>query len=198
MTAPAAEAGSIDAGDGGMPATERNAYIVGGGIAGLAAAALLIRDGRMPGRNIHVLEQSDRPGGSLDGAGDPDSGYVIRGGRMFEAHFGCTFDLLGTIPSLADPAVSVSEELHAFTEQVVTSSNCRIVLDGERVEAPPLNLSLRDKWDLARLALLPELVLGARTIEGYFHPGFFETNFWIMWCTMFAFQPWHSLIEFRR
>lgn len=176
----------------------QQAYIVGGGIAGLAAAVLLVRDGGLAGQCIHILEQSDRVGGSLDGAGDPESGYVIRGGRMFEQHFGCTFDLFSTIPSLSDPETSVSEEIHAFTRQVVTSSKSRLVIDRESVEAPPLNLSVRDKWDLARLALRPESTIGSPTIEDYFSPGFFDTNFWCMWCTMFAFQPWHSLIEFRR
>jgi len=184
--------------DPNTPLDGRQAYIVGGGIAGLAAAVFLVRDAGMPGEHIHLLEQSDRIGGSLDGAGDPESGYVIRGGRMFEEHFGCTYDLLSTIPSLSDPAVSVSDELHAFTRRVVTSSKSRIVVDRERIEAPSLNLSSRDKWDLVRLSLLPEFMIGQQTIEDYFSADFFESNFWIMWCTMFAFQPWHSLIEFRR
>lgn len=179
-------------------ADDREAYIVGGGIAGLAAAGFLVRDGGMAGRHIHLLEQSNRVGGSLDGAGDPRSGYVIRGGRMFEAHFGCTFDLLSTVPSLIDPQLSVSDELHAFTRRHVTSSKSRLVAAGRKIEAPPLNLSPRDKWDLARLTLLPERSLGSRTIEQYFSAGFFRTNFWLMWCTMFAFQAWHGLAEFRR
>ena len=62
---------------------ERNVYLVGGGIASLAAAAFLIRDGGVRGENIFILEESKVLGGSLDGAGDPDTGYVIRGGRMF-------------------------------------------------------------------------------------------------------------------
>jgi oleate hydratase len=179
-------------------ANARQAYIVGGGIAGLAAAAYLVRDGGMAGPRIHLLEQSDCFGGSLDGAGDPDSGYVIRGGRMFEQHFGCTFDLLSSIPSLSDPAVSASDELHAFTRRIVTSSKSRIVVNGKKVEAPPLDLSPRDRWDLARLSLLPEHFLSSRAIEDYFGADFFDSNFWIMWSTMFAFQRWHSLIEFRR
>ena len=179
-------------------ANARQAYIVGGGIAGLAAAAYLVRDGGMAGPRIHLLEQSDCFGGSLDSAGDPDSGYVIRGGRMFEQHFGCTFDLLSSIPSLSDPAVSASDELHAFTRRIVTSSKSRIVVNGKKVEAPPLDLSPRDRWDLARLSLLPEHFLSSRAIEDYFGADFFDSNFWIMWSTMFAFQRWHSLIEFRR
>ncbi len=39
-------------------------YLIGGGIASLAAAAFLIRDGEIPGRNIVILEQLDRLGGS--------------------------------------------------------------------------------------------------------------------------------------
>jgi oleate hydratase len=35
-------------------------YLVGGGIASLAAAAFLIRDGDVPGQNITILEQLDR------------------------------------------------------------------------------------------------------------------------------------------
>ena len=49
-------------------------YLIGGGIASLAAAAFLIRDAEVPGRNIVILEQLDRLGGSLDGAGSPEDG----------------------------------------------------------------------------------------------------------------------------
>jgi len=181
-----------------MTTTERRVYIVGGGIAGLAAAALLIRDTGIPGERIKVLEQSALLGGSLDGAGDPKSGYVIRGGRMFEAHFGCTFDLFSTIPSLADPQTSVTQEIHEFTRRIKSSSRSRLVSGGQKQEAPPLNLSVRDRWDMVRLSLRSEESIGAIAIEDYFGRAFFETNFWFIWCSMFAFQPWHSLIEFRR
>ena len=46
-------------------------YLVGGGIASLAAAVFLIRDDDVLGRNITVLEELDKIGGSLDGAGSP-------------------------------------------------------------------------------------------------------------------------------
>ena len=78
-------------------------HIVGGGIAGLATAVYLIRDAGVGGENIHIYEQLGVAGGSLDGSGDAGAGYMIRGGRMFEEHFACTFDLLDTIPSANDP-----------------------------------------------------------------------------------------------
>jgi oleate hydratase len=46
--------------------------------------------------------------------------------------------------------------------------------------------------------VLPESVIGARRIEDFFSPHFFETNFWAMWRTTFAFQNWHSAIELKR
>lgn len=177
---------------------EARAVIVGGGIAGLAAAALLIREAGWPGRRIEVLEQGARFGGSLDGSGDPAQGYVIRGGRMFEPHFGCTFDLFRGIPSLAEPGLAVTDEIHAFTRRFVTSSRSRLVRGRSRQEAPPLQLSVRDKLKLAHLALTREDALGAASIESWFGPHFLASNFWLMWASMFAFQPWHSLVEFRR
>ena len=173
-------------------------FLVGGGIAALSAAALLIREGRVPGSHIHILEQSDRLGGSLDGSGCFETGYLIRGGRMFEEHFGCTFDLFNSIPTLTDAEKSVSTEILEFSRQVVTSSNCRLVNGGQKIEAPRFELVFREKQALARLLLCQESRLGTKTIEEFFAPRFFQTNFWIMWSTMFAFQPWHSVVEMRR
>ena len=174
------------------------ATLVGGGIASLAAAVYLIRDAGFEGGDIRILEADHVLGGSLDGTGNDTDGYLVRGGRMFEAHYGCTFDLLDGIPTLTDPDCSVTEEIKRFTEQVVTSSKCRLVIDGGRVAAPEFGLTLRNKWDLIRLSLLSERTLGDTTIAEYFEPHFFETNYWTMWCTMFAFQPWHSVAEMRR
>lgn len=84
-------------------------YLVGGGIASLAAAAFLIRDGDMPGHRITIFEESDVIGGSLDGSGSPENGYVLRGGRMLERKYLCTFDLFDSIPTL-DGAQTVTQE----------------------------------------------------------------------------------------
>ena len=42
--------------------------VIGGGIAGLAAAVFLIDDGYMPGENVTIYEQLPEVGGSMDGA----------------------------------------------------------------------------------------------------------------------------------
>ncbi len=46
---------------------DKNAYIVGSGLASLAAACFLVRDAQMPGKNIHILEAMDIAGGACDG-----------------------------------------------------------------------------------------------------------------------------------
>ena len=80
--------------------TTSKAYLVGGGIGSLSAAAFMIRDGDLPGGNISILEAAPVMGGSLDGAGDPAGGYSMRGGRMVTTdNYECTWDLYKSIPS---------------------------------------------------------------------------------------------------
>src|SRR5271155_566799 len=91
-------------------------WLVGGGIAGMAAAAFLIRDAAVPGRNIHILEQLRMSGGSLDGVRSPvQQGYGTRGGRELEDEACLTlWNLLESIPSLEDPNISVRQEIRTL------------------------------------------------------------------------------------
>jgi oleate hydratase len=100
------------------------AHLVGGGIASLAAATLLIRDGGLSGHTITVYEELDRVGGSLDGSGDPHTGYMVRGGRMMESKYLCTYDLFSSIPTL-DGKQSVTQEIFEWNEVIKTGSKSR-------------------------------------------------------------------------
>lgn len=173
------------------------AYLVGGGIASLAAAALLIRDGDLLGRNIVILEDSDTLGGSLDGAGSPQAGYVLRGGRMFESKYQCTYDLFSSVPTL-DKSRTVTQEIFAWNETMKTSSKARLVRGQRTIDAPDYGLSEAHIFALAKLGVEPEGALGNSRISDHFDEAFFRTNFWMMWCTTFAFQPWHSAVELKR
>jgi len=172
-------------------------YLVGSGIASLAAAAFLIRDADVPGRNFTILEESSKIGGSLDAGGTPKDGYSMRGGRMLESKYLCTFDLFSSIPTL-DETKTVTQEIFEFNETIKTSSKSRLFRDGHRVDAPKFGLSEKHILTIERLLLEPEDMLGESSIADQFDPWFFETDFWFMWCTTFAFQPWHSAVEFRR
>lgn len=177
----------------------RKAWLIGGGIASLATAAYLIREGRIPGEAIAVLEESTQIGGSLDAHGDPEQGYVMRGGRMFdEEAYTCTFDLLSFIPSLKHPGKTVMDEFREFNETFRSHSRSRLVTNGRKVDVSTHGFTNRDRLDLIELMIRTEDSLGTRRIDECFQTSFFETNFWFMWCTTFAFQPWHSAVEFRR
>lgn len=109
-------------------------YLVGGGIASLASAVYLIKDAEVPGENIHIFEQGNVLGGALDGSGDPDNGFVIRGGRMHEEHFVCYWDLLSNIPSFDDPSVSVRDESFEFSSRFVSHAQARLLKAGKMVD----------------------------------------------------------------
>jgi oleate hydratase len=172
-------------------------YLVGGGIASLAAAAFLIRDGDIPGHNITILEESGKIGGSLDAAGAPKDGYIMRGGRMIESKYLCTYDLFSSIPTL-DDRKTVTQEIFEWNKTMKTSSKSRLFRDGHRLNAPKFGLSERHILTIERLGLQPEGILGQSRISDHFDSSFFETDFWFMWCSTFAFQPWHSAVEFKR
>ncbi len=172
-------------------------YLVGAGIASMAAAAFLIRDADALGENITLLEESGAVGGSLDAAGSAEEGYILRGGRMFESKYLCTFELFDGIPTL-DDRWTVTQEIKAWNETLKTSSKARLVRGGRRQIGPKFGLTEGQILTLERLVLTPEAGLGASTIADQFDQAFFGTDFWYMWCTTFAFQPWHGLAEFKR
>ncbi|WP_455208027.1 oleate hydratase [Kaarinaea lacus] len=179
-------------------AKDSKVYLIGGGIASLASATYLVNDAGVPGKNIYIFEQDGILGGALDGAGDPDSGFVIRGGRMHEEHFVCYWDLLSNIPSYDDPDISVKEESFEFSSRFVSHAQARLLKNGKRMDVSSFGLSLKDQAELLRLTFASERSLDSIRIVDWFNEEFFETNFWLLWATMFAFQKWSSVAVMRR
>ncbi|WP_430394315.1 oleate hydratase [Enterococcus faecalis] len=179
---------------------DKSAYIVGGGLAGLATAVFLIRDGQMKGENIHIFEELTLSGGSLDGKFIPHDGFVTRGGREMENHFECLWDLFRSVPSLEVEDASVLDEFYRLDLDDPNSSNCRIIHNrGERVpDDGQFTLSKKAQKEIVDLFMTSEDQLIGKKIEDVFGEEFFESNFWIYWCSMFAFEKWHSAIEMRR
>ncbi len=183
-----------------MNTNSKKAYMVGGGIGSLAAAAFMIRDAGFNGANIRILEAMPLLGGSLDGGGSASTGYTLRGGRMLTTdNYECTWDLFKSIPSLQHPGRSVFDETVDFNKENVPNSKARLV-DRNRfkVDVTSMGFSLNDRIELLRLSEADEATLGTSCITDWLSPEFFETKFWFMWATTFAFQPWHSAVEFKR
>lgn len=178
------------------------AYFIGGGLASLAGAAYLVRDCGFEGKNIHILESMRVLGGSNDGAGSPVKGFVCRGGRMLnEETYENFWELFSTIPSLEKEGLSVTDEILAFDHAHPTHANARLInKDGEVLDVISMGFDTADRMALGKLMITPEEKLDNLRICDWFAktPHFFETNFWYMWQTTFAFQKWSSLFEFRR
>jgi oleate hydratase len=175
-------------------------YLIGGGIGSLAAAAFIIRDGNLPGGNISIFEAAPVLGGSLDAAGDSDRGYSMRGGRMLTTdNYECTWDLFKSIPSLIHPDQTVFEETVEFNRKHKSNAMARLV-DRRRAKVPvtSMGFGMQDRMELLRLSEASEASLARSCITDWLAPRFFETEFWYMWSTTFAFQPWHSAVEFKR
>lgn len=180
--------------------TKSKAYLIGGGIGSLAAAAFMIRDAGMPGSDIVIFESRSVAGGALDGCGDAERGYSMRGGRMLTTdNYECTWDLFKSIPSLENQGKSVFDETIEFNIKNKAHAMARLV-DARRAKVPvsSMGFSMRDRVELLKLIDAAEADLGGYCITEYLSPEFFETEFWFMWSTTFAFQPWHSAVEFRR
>ena len=173
-------------------------YLIGSGIASLACAIYLIKDAGVPGENIHILEQDGIAGGALDGSGNRETGFVVRGGRMHEEHYNCYWDLLSNIPSYEDPDISIKDEAFAFSKQFVSNAQARLLKGGEILDVSSFGLSLKNKAKLLKLTFISERFLDNKRIEDWFDQEFFQTNFWYIWSSMFAFQTWSSLAEMRR
>lgn len=180
--------------------SKSKAYLVGGGIASLASASYLIRDANFSGKNIYIFDSSNTLGGSLDAKNLPTSkGYIMRGVRMFEEKaFTCTFDLMSFIPSLIDSKKTIRDIFVNFNNNNKTYSKSRLLKNGKAIDSHPLGLNLKDRFNLFRLLARRENSFGVERVEDFFTPSFFESNFWFEFCTAFSFQPWHSLVEFRR
>ncbi|AWK52344.1 oleate hydratase [Clostridium beijerinckii] len=180
----------------------RQVYFIGGGLASLSGAAYLVRDCNFKGENIHVIESMNTLGGSNDGSGDVSNGFVCRGGRMLnEETYENFWELFSSIPSLDLKDKSVKEEILNFDHLHPTHAQARLVdKDGIIQDVTSMGFNNADRMALGKLMVTPEENLDDRTIENWFShtPHFFETNFWYMWQTTFAFQKWSSLFEFKR
>ena len=156
----------------------KKAYLIGGGIASLAAAEYLIRDGHMDGKNITILEQKNILGGSMDGAGNAKDGYVALGGREMEEHYECMWDLFGKVPSLEEPGRYVLDEFRELNNADPNYSNCRAIANrGEKLDFSTLGLAQNHVKQLTKLFLATEDSLGAITVEQFFDASFLETDF---------------------
>ena len=178
----------------------KSAYIIGTGLAALSAACYLVRDGQMKGERIHIFEKDSIPGGACDGFEYPGVGYVMRGGREMDNHFEVMWDLFHSIPSIETEGVSVLDEYYWLNKEDPNYSLCRATVNRGQDAHTDKKFAVSDKaqMEIMRLFFTPDEELYDKRIDEYFDDEVFDSNFWLYWRTMFAFENWHSALEMKR
>lgn len=178
----------------------KSAYIIGTGLAALSAACYLVRDGQMKGERIHIFEKDPIPGGACDGFEYPGVGYVMRGGREMDNHFEVMWDLFHSIPSIETEGVSVLDEYYWLNKEDPNYSLCRATVNRGQDAHTDKEFAVSDKaqMEIMRLFFTPDEELYDKRIDEYFDDEVFDSNFWLYWRTMFAFENWHSALEMKR
>jgi oleate hydratase len=178
---------------------QKRAHIVGGGIAGLAAAAFLATDAHLPAERITVYESLPRVGGSMDADASHGARYTSRGERELEVWMECLWYLCSKVPSLETPGQTVLDETHRANLDERIQARLRLMeRRGHRRSVEGPLLSPQDLKRFVHLLATPEEDLEGQTIADYVDPGFFDSTYWLLASSMLAFREYHSLIEARR
>ncbi len=178
----------------------KSAYIIGTGLAALTAACYLVRDGQMKGERIHIFEKEEIPGGACDGYQYPGIGYVMRGGREMDNHFEVMWDLFRSIPSVETEGVSVLDEYYWLNKKDPNYSLCRATENRGQDAHTDGKFDISDKgaMEIMHLFFTPDEMLYDKKITEFFDDEVLNSNFWLYWRTMFAFENWHSALEMKR
>lgn len=177
----------------------KSAYIVGSGLAALSAACYLVRDGQMKGEHVHILEKDPIPGGACDGYLYEGLGYVMRGGREMDNHFECMWDLFRSVPSIETEGVSVLDEYYWLNKKDPNYSLMRATVNRGQDAHTDGKFALSDKaaMEIMNLFFTPDEELYDKRIDELFSEEVLNSNFWLYWRTMFAFENWHSALEMK-
>lgn len=194
------------------------AIMIGAGLANMAAAVYLIQEGHFDGTNITFYSLDDH--GSNDGSITTDQaeeywnknhplsntkGYLARGGRMLNYRtYVDLMDLLARVQSVTEQGMTAAEDTRDFDAKHRTYDKARLLQGGKGIiNGGKLGLNNSDRILLTKLIMMPdreEEKLDNISIADYFKDDahMFQTNFWYMWETTFAFRTKSSVQELRR
>lgn len=197
---------------------KKKAIMIGAGLSNMAAAVYLIQEGKWSGDQITFYALDNY--GSNDGSPTQDvkddywnknhpmenqKGYIARGGRMLNYRtYVDLMDLLDRVPSMTEPCLTAAEDTRQFDAAHPTYDKARLLTGGQGiVDGGKLGLNNKSRKLFTQLIMMPdsqEEKLDNITIADYFKDNteFFESNFWFMWETTFAFRTRSSAQELRR
>lgn len=168
-----------------------HAWLIGSGIASLAAAVHLIKDARLPGPNIHILDRHTNTGGGITSSGDAKNGFIIHPGSLPYFHDECVENLLSLVPTARGSEKSLLDSIRDYelkeTPPPGQFANTRFVRNkggkSERSDAKNLSIGPYNRLQLMKVLLESENLLGRHRIQDFFGDEFFGTDFWALWST---------------
>lgn len=172
-------------------ANHTQAWLIGSGIASLTAAVHLIKDAKIPGSNIHILDLHSGSGGGMKPSGDAVNGYFL----PFDCHphfHGSSMErLLSLVPSQDQPDKSIMDAIRRYGKlerpPPQDFSHTRAVKQGESgpevVDTNGIHIGVKNRMALMKILLESEETIGSRSIENVLDKSFFRTTFWMLWAT---------------
>ena len=153
----------------------------------------------MKGEHVHILEKEQIAGGACDGWKFENVGYVMRGGREMDNHFEVMWDLFRSIPSIETEGVSVLDEYYWLNKADPNYSLCRATVNrGEDAHTDgKFDISDKGAMEIMKLFFTANEDLQNKRITDVFDDEVLNSNFWLYWRTMFAFENWHSALEMK-
>lgn len=169
------------------------AWLVGNGIASLAAAVYLMREGNVPGPNIHILDLHPGFEGEMATLGDAENGYFLPYQCLPHFHGACIESLLSLVPGILDPDMSLLGDIREFSRQrqsqpeaVRTPGAIKLkALASDAVYTGEFQVGLKHRLELIKLLLESEKTLASKKINEAFDKSFFDTGFWLYWSTTY-------------
>jgi len=169
-------------------------------IAWLTTAVYLIQEWKVKWEQISIYEKAKRMWWALD-ARDSNKAwwYIMRWVRMFDwTSFTSTYDIMSRIPELNKKHETVKDKYTRFNKKNEIYFHARLLKNKKALDQRPLKLNIKDKIKLMGLLIKKEKDIENIEIQNYFSKSFIKSNFRYEFSTVFAFQPWSSLIEFKR
>ena len=109
------------------------------------------------------------------------------------------WDLFRSIPSIETEGVSVLDEYYWLNKADPNYSLCRATEKQGQDAHTDKKFGLSDKaaMEIMKLFFTPDEELYNKRIDEIFDHEVLDSNFWLYWRTMFAFENWHSALEMK-
>jgi oleate hydratase len=165
------------------------AWLIGSGVASLAAAVHLIKQAKVPAHQIHILDVHHGPGGAMETSGNSRDGYVLHTGAQPYFQEDCVKDLLTMVPSPGNPDKTSWEDIKEYESysRPINKAHTRAIRQSDeglrKVDMHQLRIGAKLRMDLIKFILDGEKRFDSKQIRDVFEEAFFGSEFWTLWST---------------